>query len=278
MQVQLTPTLRSLALQSEVISIESLSRHLPNKPLLARLSGLANGVATFLSEKTEGLFNRPVQQQFNISGSPSNALKKTVYLDLKDVAMPCPEGLQVSYLEYAELLLECQKTTSYLLEDCLYPFSAFIGESLNYPDRLSSTIRTSGVKLHNLDTLRKKINAAFDGVNAELPYTKVIRRNAEWDDLEKALVRIVGTQKQTNDKLIAEKIQEIQANLELLISRMQDTNERYRPSAEVISELSRLAYGLAEQVTFYAIVATSIESLLVAVENGKNVIKAAVKK
>lgn len=278
MQVELTHSLRSLSLQSQVISIESLSRHLPNKPLLTKLSNLADGVSVFLSEKTASLFNRAEATNFNLSGSPSSALKGVGYLDLKDVLLPCPEGLQVSYLQYAQIIQEAQKTTSYLLEDCLYPFSAFISESLNYPDKMSSALRTSGVKLHNLDPLRKKINSAFDGVNGELPYIKAIARNGEWDDLEKALAKILTTQKQTNDKLIAEKIDEIQTNLDTLITRMQDTNEKYRPSSELIGELSKLAYGLAEQVTFYAIVATSIESLCVSVEQAKSVIKSAAKK
>lgn len=277
MQLNLSPSLRSLELQSQVISIESLSRHMPNKPLLAKLSTLAAGVADFVSQKTTGLFQRSATLQFNLSGSPSSAIKGTQYLDFKDVMLPCPEGLRVSYLEYAEIIQDAQKITSYLLEDCLYPFSAFISEALNHPEKMASAIRTSGAKVRDLEPLRKKLNNAFDGVNGELPYVKALARNADWDDLEKALSKIIATQKQTNDKLIAEKIDEIQRNLATLIDRMQDTNQKYRPSAELINEMSRITYALAEQVTFYSIISTSIEALVVSVEAAKKVVKAAAK-
>lgn len=278
MQVKLEHTLRSLSLESEVISVESLSRHLPNKPLLAKLSQLAQGVSEFISEKTEGLFNRSQPVKFHLSGSPAGSLKNVQYLDLKDVVLPCPEGLQLSYVAYAELLLDAQKITSYLLEDCLYPFSVFISESLNNPEKMSSSLRTSGVKLNNLEPVRRRMAAAFDGVVADQPYTKLIARNGEWDDLEKLLAKLVNTQKQSNDKLVAEKVEEIQVNLDRLIDRMQDSNEKYRPSSELIAELSKLTFGLAEQVTFYAIVSNSIESFYVTLEQAKTVIKAAAKK
>lgn len=277
MQIVLKPTLNGLELQSKVISIESLSRHLPNKPLLSKLSGLTNDVAEFISEKTSALFARASSPRIGLSGSPASALKSVPYLELKDVMMPCPEGLKISFLEYANLLVDSQKVTSYLMEDCLYPFSAFISEALNNPEKMSSSVRTSGVKLHNLDQLRKRLSSAFDGVDGAMPYIKVVARHSDWDELEKTLGKVLATSAKTNDKLIAEKIVDIQNNLNKLIDRMQDTNERYRPSTELISELSKLAYGLAEQVTFYSIISTSIESLVVAVEQGKEVIKAAAK-
>lgn len=277
MRVSLKSNIDGLRVDSQAISLEALSYHMTTKPLIDKLVQFGDSVSEFITEKTSAILSRSDKVAFALSGSPSAHLKKVPYLQLKDVLLPCPEGLKVSFLTYASIIEDAQKITGHLMENCLYPFSAFVSEALNDPKKLESNLRKANIKNGDLDPIRKRLTSAFDGSNAEIPYVVAFARNADWDELEKVMVKINATQQKTDDKVIADKIKNIQSNLSRLIEAIQNPAGGYVPSPGLVAELSKITYTLAEQVTFYSIIATSVESLNVALEASKKVIKAAAK-
>ena len=258
-------TPRSLTHLTEVLSVEALAVHRPNAGMLDKLGHLFDDV----TEHVVGSVGKLKPHAGVIDFRP--AFKVTAanrYADLSPIQLPTPAGLSASYLEYGEILKEAQQFTSNLYDHTLYPFLLYVGSAINDPGKLGSVSFKHQMRAADLKPLQAKISAALrNATTSKQPYGKVIRQNGEWDELKSLCFTLQKTMDVTPIKLINDTVERVDSQLHVLIGKIKDTNEQFRPSPSVIKELADASFILAEQISFYSIVTTLVSAYLQAIED-----------
>lgn len=249
----------------EVLSVEALAVHRPNAGMLDKLGHLFDDV----TEHVSSAVGRLKPHEGIIDFRPAfGVASKHRYTDLSAIPMPTPSGLSVSYLEYGLLLKEAQELVSKVYENTLYPFLLYLGTAINNPDKLGSVTFKHQMRATDLKDIQSKLAAAMrNHTRAEQPYAKVIRQNAEWDELKSLTFTLQKTMDVTPIKLINETVERIDEQMHVLITKIKDTNEQFRPSPAVIKELADASFTLAEQISFYSVITTMVSAYLQALDD-----------
>lgn len=259
--------LEQLSLESLQISQELLSLHKVNAAIVQKLSGMVDRLNGFVRDQAFKFSKTDTATQ--VTTGFAKKLEKYEYSKLASVRIASPEGLQVDFISLAKVLTKCQAITSMINENCLIPYAQFVAESLNRPELTESLTRTHSVKLHNLEQLRKDLGRCYNGTAQERPYNDCVKRNADWMELENLIQELNLVESRMNKELISRKVAELGVLTQKLVDQMKDPNSSHRPSTKMIDDLSKMIYGVAEQVTFLSVVSTSIMQLSTVVEVAK---------
>lgn len=256
---------RSLTHLNAVLSVEALAVHRPNAGMLDKLGHLFDDVTDHISTSVGKLKPHTGVIDFR------PAFKTTTqhrYVDLSPIQMPTPAGLSVSYLEYGLLLKEAQALVSGIYDNTLYPFLIYLGSAINSPDKLGSVSFKHQIRKLDLNDIQSKLSASMrNATRATQPYGKVVRQNGEWDQLKEVCYTLQKTMDTTPIKLINDTVERVDEQMHILISKIKDTNEQFRPSPAVIKELADASFLLAEQVSFYSVITTMVSAYLQAIED-----------
>lgn len=269
--------LEQLSLESLQISQELLSIHKVNAAIVEKLSAMTDRLTGFVRDQALK-FSKTDNESVKTTSGFAKKIEKFEYSKLANISCASPEGLQVDFLSMAKLLHKCQAVTSMINENCLIPYGQFVAESLNRPELTESLTRSHQVKLHNLEQLRKELGAVFNGTKQERKYSEIIRRNADWTDLENLLADLNLVEQRMNKPLISKKVAELGDLTQKLIQQMKDPNASHRPSTKMIDDLAKMIYGVAEQVTFLSVVSTAIMQLTKVTEVVKGQLQVEMKK
>jgi hypothetical protein len=263
--------LNDLQFQHEVLALEALAVHRPNIGMVEKLGTMVDSVSNQIADSLRGLI-LPVGA---IDFVPAlREVQKHKYVDLSPVQLPIPAGLSAPLVPYGQLLLRAQELSMSILDDTLEPFQKFVGEALNNPEKLGSSVLRAQNHPKEIKDLQNKLKDVFrNGTKATRPYSEVIRNNNDWVELKDICTTLKRNADRQSPKDFADTVTELDQQLRTLIKRIRDTNEQYRPSPEVVKQLADLSYTLAEQVSFYSVVNTLIASYLKAVEDAVDVIK-----
>jgi hypothetical protein len=258
-----------------LISFEALSVNRANAPLLTKLVSFVEDAGVYVREQLNNI--NPLNH--NIAyGSINRKLTHVNYTDVSSVVVPVPAGLSVTWLEYLTVLRASQRFVMGLYDDTLRPFEVFLGAALNDPERLKNIIDGHAVTITDLKPLREDMaNCLKHGSSTTAPLGKCIKRLTDWELVTKETRDLIDSQKQIPQSLILESIANIDEKLQLLVQRMSDSNEKYRPRPEMINDLADLTYRLAEKVTFYAIYVAQYNAYLISLENAVETIQKKVK-
>lgn len=262
---KLAPSLESIALGANIVSIESLALHRPNLQLFRKLGDLVDDVSEFVNKKLVGLRASPKPLDLD---KLMRSITKEPYLELAPMEVPVPEGLSVPWLDYLRVLDHANGVAMRLYDDALVPFSLFIGQAINDPEKIANETFQHGAVIHDLDQVREAlIQTKKNGKRATSRYDRVVGRNGDWAEIEDRMNQLLESRKQLPQELVRKTVIELDSNIKLLLRRMGDTNLQYRPTPNVIKQLADICHALAEQVAYYAVVTTLVLEAQVALED-----------
>jgi uncharacterized protein YukE len=179
-----------------------------------------------------------------------------VYLNLAPLLAYVPEGLQVSYLEYLEVLtsavLHCHDTTLKTLND----YSVYLAQIIT-----NRQLKITGMphdatyaKMEQArQALNKKLAACFKpgSSKAEATYGDVVGRNNDWVEVFKDVARVDHLINTLDRGLLHQKAEECNNQLNTIIKQIRN-NEFEGAGPEVVNNLSNGAYQAGAELEFFA--------------------------
>lgn len=239
--------------------VESLAQNRAHLPLLDKLGALFDN-ASVAVKKALGLVKIPTDPiSLDALVTKLNALP---YLELADIPVHCIPNQSVSYLQYAQAIKECQDVLVNLYDYTLYPFQLYLGDVLNHPERLQNTASLHQIRTYDLNKYRKLLGDVQRGKSELLPYGKLVSRHADWQAVAKLTSQLVTTQKKIPQDLVEQTVLSIDERLNELFAKINDSNNQYRPSPQLVKQLGDLCYALADHVLFYSVYATQLQLLV----------------
>ena len=268
-------SLESMTSRVNLISHEALSVNRASAPLLTKLVSFVEDASVYVKDQLANI--SPLNH--NIAyGTVSRKLSNVKYTDVQSIVVQVPAGLSVTWLEYLAALRESQRFVMGLYDVTLRPFETFLGAALNDPERLKNIVDSHSVTLTDLTPLKANLAACLRGGDATtVPLGCCIKRLTDWELVTKETKDLIDSQKQIPETLIIDSINRIDEKLQLLVSRMSDTNEKYRPRPELIKDLADLTYKLAEKVTFFAIYVSQYNAYLISLEKASETVRTKIK-
>lgn len=232
------------------VGMEAISQHRAHLPMFNKLIGLVHDTTGLINERIAALF--PKKEHLDLSDL-SGYTKDRNFLDFSGVRLPVPAGMSVHWVQYLDTLQEATDIAVKIYEEVLYPFELFIGQAINNPAVLGNSTFQHNVRVHDLNSIRKNLAAVRkNGSQAFMPYTKALRRNADWYEIQEKIDRLIKTQLQVPVELVQKTVNDIDESMSRLIKQMMDPNQQYRAAPEVISQMAELCTIIAEEVTFYS--------------------------
>jgi hypothetical protein len=195
------------------------------------------------------------------------------YSELKEIKAFKPEGLNVNYLEFINIL---ESQIDYLLtfeKDVLDPYELFLGQlvsdsktfsSLNTNDSYYSKIQA---RRNNAYELLAKCYKK-DSVESVTIIGKVIDRNADWTITLSKLNKLLEDVSKINRKSIQSKIANCEEYLDILLKNKEtEETEETNVSPEVLRHLTNSTYQIAKEVEFLSIAYFRVLTLKGSIEN-----------
>lgn len=230
----------------------------------ALLSALGR-LPTYLTKAKDvfqGQFTRTVQSVLHVAQNFTGLvyqLRRVDYATVRTLPVQAPPGLNTDLLSYLKVLLAGAQATSRLSEDVLGPYVSWLNSQLARPERLRSL--TGGIAITEYsaiasEPLLKKISACFvDGGREEavVPYGKLVKRSADWEEINKLREQISRLFSPAAHKAISNDINELSLSLDTLLTRLAKDPAKYSPGQTVLKDITATAYEVAEAVELYGI-------------------------
>lgn len=244
-----------LRYQRNLVALETNTLSVDIDSILKRtIPGIAESFAGFVSKfsaKDSGVHLTSDQQGF------IKNLKQFQYMDLEPITAYVPEGMDQTYLEFANVLdhaVNYVKDTPARLDTFCTYLAALV---TNREQRLVSknNVRTYLELERNRAEIAKDLGHCFKNgsTKAEVRYGDVIKRNADWELVFGSVEKINAAVNSVNRSKLNEKAKFASEMLEKIM-QMERRGDLNGTAAEVVSELSEGAYQLASELEFFAVV------------------------
>ena len=258
--------LKSIRIQSETISLEALngsqvfsavSRRLPS--FFADVKNFVTGLAAEEAPRLNLVDSRKVEK----------LLAKTNYATLRPVTVYTPIGLKADYLTYLNVLNQAVDISSALIPEILAPFNKWLAIQLTNPSALSSL--RSGLDIpdyvvHNISILQKELGKCFShgGVNSQYTYGEAVARNADWHAADTLINAMVIKRSSIKATEIVRLVEEVTANLDKLLQRINEEPEVYKLSGVTVDTISKICYNMGVEIEFYSVISYQLQAMQVA--------------
>lgn len=245
------------------VALEELALHRRARGLVSDLGKFFDNVSDYLDAKVAGFSDRKI----DIKRSDIDvALSHVKYTDLSELLVPVIPGMSVNWLKMIEVMELAAAPASALYDKTLKPFSVFVAQILNDPDKLQSASLRPNIQLHDLSVTQTQLGRALaNGHVDKLRYGKVFQRNAEVTQVSALLHAMIERHNRINTDMIIAAVKELDSNLELLMEKIQDPNQPYRMTPQKVQELSKICFALANEVTAYSVYTVTLEQAVNAV-------------
>lgn len=194
------------------------------------------------------------------------------YGEMMDLPAYVPEGIVVDYLTYIEVLQEASTKLQGLVPNLLSNYALFLGTIINFED----SAKGSWI---NFETILKKEEKEFERIVARfktcskegrdetrVTVDKVVRRNADWDAVFKNLGHLNESFYKINKTEIKKTVDQCVTNLDI-IKRNLNAGKYGDASHETVKTMADMAYSVATELEFYAIVYYRIEAINKAIKD-----------
>lgn len=181
-------------------------------------------------------------------------VNKYSYLDIAGFELPVPEGLKASYLDYANGVLACSSWAANLITRDLDPAIAEMSaiKSVKVARYDTNLIKGSEQDIKTMTALKEDMVRMFDkSFKPVRTYGDLFARNKDFieflgvfNTLEKMSI--------PEPKQVLEKVERMSSLFDGIIE-MAKKGELQGVSSQVLNQLSKRAFYLAEQVSFYSI-------------------------
>jgi len=186
--------------------------------------------------------------------------------ELMDLPAYVPEGLSVDYLTYIDVLEQAAIKLQGLIPNTLQTYANFLGSIINFEDTAKNTwIQFEGaLRLEETEHERlvKLFGKCFTKHSNETKVTidKVVRRNADWVLVFKAIESVNQKLHAIDRTIIAKTVEQCVVNLDIIKRNIQ-AGKYKNASHETVKTLADMAYSVANELEFYAIVFYKIEAI-----------------
>lgn len=243
-----------------VISTEALSVHKPLQATVNKLSGFIRDISTSLKDTDIlGSLDTILRRDKSSSAVEQKAIQKVqreAYSDLMSIKLPCIAGLSSTWLKLLRDLDPGVQFAVNFYDRTLNDTTKFLAEVITSPDKLDSIARRYNITSVDYKKLIDDIGVNLTGNSrvAELPYGKLLERNADLQDCVMLTRKFSDELYRSNQDLVTERIAQIKKQLEQIAKDITDPNTSYRMSGRNIDQLARISYNLAQAVEYYGIV------------------------
>jgi hypothetical protein len=212
--------------------------------------------------EVKGYFNKflPSQPGITLNFNQNDFIKemnKHSYLDISPLRAYVPEGLEVTYLEYSEELLESAMHASNVLNGVMSAYTVFLSQLISNSDAKLST--SSFLATHkDLEKKRIRLNEEIGecfgkgSTKAEVSIGEVINRNNDWEKILKNSDAILKLVNNVDRNTLNKKVKECVTMLDVIMEKIK-RGELDNASAETVKNLSDGAYHVACELEFFAI-------------------------
>jgi len=264
----------SLEQQASVLSMEafnlraSLSALTKVFPAYAR--GIGDTISSYLANDTPLIPLVQVPKKTGIA-------KAVDFSSHRKTLIYGPAGLKVSYLEYLHAVELSVSLAKDIYGSQLVPFNQWIGSLLGSPEQLSSISVKDALRFDesDLDKCRKELEKCVNRASSQtkFEYAKLVKQNAEWDQiLDKTNLLVVAYQT-TNRTAILNEVDALNDQLITLAGRIQEDPDVYKASGVTISELAKRCLVVARCVEFYSITGYLLAELASTVQSSMDALK-----
>lgn len=250
--------MKALQHQRDVVALEAFVvpdlSGLVNKVYPTILSGISGFRDMFTTNPAVGLTSN--QRDF------LRVIEKERYTNLMPLAAFVPEGLKVSYLEYAMALFPSVEHTKAVVE-VINDYAVFLASLVSNKNAMLETAskrKQFYALAESREALTKAVSKCFDGTNrTETKIEKVIDRNSDWPELLKHCDEMSKTMNKIDRSHLNKKIEECTVLLERLGKLIK--NDGFKEATpEVVTDLSDGAYQVASELEFYAVTYYRVEA------------------
>lgn len=178
------------------------------------------------------------------------------YMAVSQITAYIPEGLDVPYIDYAEVLLDAVKHASKVM-DVLVPYSAYLAALVTDKEATLST-KSFEVEFKLMEEERKRINAELGACfkkgssKAEAAIGDVVQRNADWKAVFERCNDISKTINDVNRSALLKKVNECNSHLEIIL-KMAREGRVGKVATSAVMNLADGAYQVASELEFYAV-------------------------
>ncbi|MNU19586.1 hypothetical protein D3C71_78170 [compost metagenome] len=214
----------------------------------------------------------PNEQGLSLTGGQKvflHDLGKHNYADVLALSAWTPEGLKVTYLEYAMVLDSAVAKASHLMDNVLVPYSAYLAQLVtNLDAKYSSENITLNYKAmaQDRDVMNAALGKCFVPGSSKAVATigQVIKRNADWPAVFTTTDALVQTMNKIDRAALKKKIAECTDLLDRIAGKIK-REEFEGVSPSVLQNLSDGAFQVASELEFYSVTYYKVLALTEAV-------------
>jgi hypothetical protein len=206
-----------------------------------------------------GRFN-PKQQPIQGFTSQQREFEKELgnrpFMTISQITAYIPEGLDVPYIDYAEVLLDAVKHASRVM-DVLVPYTAYLAELVTDKQAVLST-KSFEAEFKLIEAERKRINEELGACfkkgssKAEAAIGDVVQRNADWPQVFQRCNDIMTAINDVNRSSLLKKVNECNTYLEIIL-KMAREGKVGKVAGSAVLNLADGAYQVASELEFYAV-------------------------
>ena len=243
----------SLRIQRDRLALEALSG--------ADIKSLmTTGVPAMLTE-IKCFFNQfaPDQPAIKLTGKQQDFVKeiqKHPYLNIAPLTAFVPEGLNVTYANYASHLMMGVMHASRVLSGPLSAYTTFLSQLIsNHDQQLSSTSFDKAHKelARERNDINEELGSCFKRGSTKTDVTigDVIARNSDWPAVFQNSTHILNLMNEVDRKALNKKIAECGDLLDKVMA-MSKRGELEGMTPQAMTNLSNGAYQIASELEFFA--------------------------
>lgn len=251
--------------------------------LVQDLQGLIRNVFPDIKAELTGFFQRfmPDEKGIALTSRQNDFLReitKHPYLDIAPLGAFVPEGLNVNYLDYLEVLTPAviHAVGEHAKEGelsggvgAINDYVSYLGALINIHDHQRSTKdfeREVKVREAERTTLNKELGKCFKlgSTRTDVSVGQVVSRNNDWEKVfhqSDALVKAVNS---VDRKVLNKKIAECTSLLDIIQKKI-ERQEFDTVSPETVKNLAGLAYNMAAELEFYVAIYYKVAALAEAI-------------
>lgn len=254
------PTLASIGQASfeALAEIPSYAQQEVDVSLENFISRMFARVGDSLRNSMQNLRNLPpVAKAVSDSKRFQSIIKNYQYMDIEALNVSVPEGLQVDYLTFSDLVLQALTHTQALSAETLVPYRKFLSGVISDPtvkfDTRKDLLKAFRKRAQEREAIHRAILGCFkDSMVKIVPYGQAINRNSDWDSVF-GKIEQSGKIADIDRKLLAREVEELVGLVKQVSSLATEDPSFKKLHGASLDQLTELTTLAAEEIAFVAV-------------------------
>lgn len=242
-----------MAKEAAILSVPHIAQEGVSELLKTTMPSLVNGFQALVNTI------KPKETVMALTVKEAVLLKRVeqiTYINLSDLMLPVPEGMQTKYLTYIAILEDAIEYAQGIATN-LEEFTKWVAKIITNASMRNDTARHDNRwrKMQDEREVRYKAIGSCFGItnNDKLKYSKLLDRNADWHEV---INRAHGLTKAIN-KIDRTELLKQSKHVQSLLEKVLETSKRNgfdATSPEVLASLSEGSFQIASELEFYSVV------------------------